>query len=107
MTVDLALVVAFLVGSIAVGRVTRFIVEDDMPVIMWVRRVWDRWTSTSDWNLLLHCVFCAGIWVAAADVAFAFLTDLHWSWWAVNLWLAGAYIGSMIVPRDLPEDQRG
>lgn len=98
---DLAVyVAAFLVGTLAVGRVTRLVVFDSWPPVAFIRRKWDAFTNTSDWNLLLHCQYCLAPYFAAADVGWAYLADLHWSWWFVNLIFAASYTAAMVVTWD-------
>lgn len=100
-------VVAFLVGTLTVARVTRLVVDDDWPPVAWARRKWDEKTNTSSWNPLPHCPFCVSPYVAAADLTWAWLTDLQGAWWFVNVLLAGAYLAAIVNVRDIPEDQRG
>ena len=100
-------VIAYLVGALAVARLTRLVVDDEWPPMEWVRRLWDRRTNRSSWNTLLHCPFCVSLYFGAAWLAWAWLSDLHWSWWVASLWLSGSYLAAMVCVRDLPEDQRG
>lgn len=96
---------AFVIGSLAVARVTRLIVDDDFPPTMWLRRTYVSHTSEA-WGKLVECPFCFSFWLAAADTGWAFGTKLHWTWWLVNLIFAGAYVAAMVTVRDLPPDQR-
>lgn len=96
---------AFLVGTVAVARATRLVVDDDFPPVVWLREWYVRHTPER-WGLLVECPFCVSMYFAIADTAWAFVSDLHWTWWFLNLLLAGAYLAAMICVRDLPEDQR-
>lgn len=98
---DVELVVALIVGSIAVGRATRLIVDDDMPLFKQVRELWTL-RMPQPWNELAVCGFCVSVWVSIANTTWAFATDLHWTWWFLNIVLAAAYVGAMINVRDIP-----
>ena len=103
MDLDLDMVFAFVIGSVSVARMTRLVVDDDMPMFMWFREWWI--THTNDaWGILVTCPFCVSVWLAAADTAWAFGSDLHWTWWFFNLFLAGAYLAAMINVRDIPPE---
>ena len=105
MNVDLELIFAFVIGSIAVGRGTRLIVDDDMPVFAWFREKWVIFFIDRDkpvWAELVTCPFCVAIWLAAASTAWAFVSALHWTWYFLHLMLAGAYVAAMINTRDVP-----
>ncbi len=107
MTIDAEIIFAFVIGSIAVGRGTRLIVDDDMPVFKWFREKWvmfwvDR--NKEEWGELVTCAFCVAIWLSAASTAWAFMSDLHWTWWALHIFLAGAYVAAMVNVRDVPVD---
>lgn len=91
---------AFLVGSLAVARLTRLFVEDHWPPVEWLRKKWDQWTHHSQWNLLLHCQYCLAPWFALADLIWAFAANLQLAWWFVNLWLAAAYVAAIVMSYD-------
>jgi len=107
MTMTLELLIAFLIGATAVGRATRLIVDDDMPVFKWFRETWVMFfvkrerPSVAE---LIVCPFCVSIWLAFGSTLWAFLSDLHWTWWFLHLMLAGAYIAAMINVRDIPAE---
>jgi hypothetical protein len=100
------LAVAAVVGVLSVGRMSRLVVEDDWPPTAWFRNRWVDWFNTSAWSGLVLCVFCVSPYIAAAVLAWAVLSDLHWSWWAFNGWLAASYLAAIVVARDLPADSR-
>jgi hypothetical protein len=101
------LVAATVVGIVAVARLTRLVVDDDWPPMVWFRRKWDRVTENSNWSVLVECPFCVAPYFAAAAIGWAVLSDLHWSWWLFHGWLAVAYLAAMVNTRDIPADQRG
>ena len=101
MTFDLEFVMAVIIGTIAVARGTRLFVDDDMPLFSHFRTWWTLKMPTP-WNELIICPFCTSVWLAGANTAWAFGSGLHWTWWFLNLMLAGAYVAAMINVRDIP-----
>jgi hypothetical protein len=100
------LLLAVVVGVVGTARLTRLVVDDTWPPVAALRDWWDRRTNTSGWNDLLHCPWCVSMWFAPPCLAWAWLTDLHWSWWVFYGWLAGAYAAGAIVVRDEPPESR-
>jgi hypothetical protein len=95
------LVLAAVVGVLSIARMTRFVVDDDHP--WWVPvRGWYIRTAPPAWAELITCAFCTSPYFALPVGLWAWLSDLHWSWWLVNGWLAAAYVASMVTVRDLP-----
>lgn len=99
------LVAAFVVGTIAVARMTRLVVDDDWPPMLALRRAWDRHVHGS-WAPLVECPFCVSPYIAAVTIGWAVLSDLHWSWWLFHGWLAVAYLAAMLNTRDIPVEER-
>lgn len=95
---------ALVVGIIAVARLSRLVVFDDFPPMKWARLRWHVAMNENGWEKLVDCAFCAAPYLAAADMGWAYLSDLHWTWWVFNLWLAASYVAAMIVARDEPDD---
>lgn len=93
-------IVAFVVGTLSAGRITRLIVHDDFPPIVWLRIKWDNKTDGSGWNKLLHCHWCFSMWAVVPIGLWAWLSNLHTSWWVFNALMAAAYVAPMIVERD-------
>lgn len=93
-------IVAFVVGSLSAGRITRLFTADDFPPIVWLRIKWDDKTHESGWNKLFHCPFCFSFWVSAVIVLWGWLSNLHTSWWVVNGIMALSYVAAMVVIRD-------
>lgn len=111
----LRVVLASLVGVIAVARAARLVTSDDYPPMVWVRDRWVTWCANHapDWAELLKCPFCFAPYAAAANLALFLLMDaMHASttnadnlgtwWWLVNIWAAASYAAAMIVVRDEP-----
>lgn len=95
---------ASLVGVLAAGRLTKLVVEDKFPPMVWLRGWYDSKTNYSDdnpgWGLLLHCPWCFGFWAALIMTASAYFSNLHPVWWFVCVPLAAAYVVSWIVFHD-------
>lgn len=99
------MVAAFVVGVLATARIVRLIVDDDFPPVLWVRRQIAKLLPPS-WLDVLDCPWCAAPYVAIVNIAWAWASGLHWSWWLGNVWAATAWIASYLCLRDVPEDQR-
>jgi hypothetical protein len=99
-------IIAFIVGSLSAGRITRLITADDFPPIVWFRMKWDdktggdEDTDESPWNKLFHCHWCFSMWATVPIGLWAWLSNLHTSWWVFNTIMAAAYVAPMIVERD-------
>lgn len=98
------LLAAFIVGTIGVGRMGRLVVDDDYPPMVWFRRKWDGFWKQSPWVALIECYFCVSPYFAAASIAWASLSGLHWSWWLFHGWLAASYLSAMLNTRDIPPE---
>lgn len=96
----LELVLAIAVGVLSTARLTRLVTQDTFPPSIWLRIKWDTRTQDTAWNPLLHCHWCFAPWAMVPVGLWGVLSDMHWSWWMFNGWLAGAYLASMIVERD-------
>lgn len=97
-------VVALLTTVLSAARLTRLIVNDSWPPVLWVKGKWDAWTDRSPrrqaWWLLLQCPWCLSPWMTLLVGAWGVLSHLHWTWWAFNGWLALAYLAGMVVFHD-------
>lgn len=49
---------------------------------------------------MLHCPWCFGPWCTLVVGLWGVLSYLHWTWWAVNDWLAASYLVSWAVFHD-------
>lgn len=97
-------VAAFVLGVGGTARLTRLITQDAYPPARWLREKWVRIVrGDEEWSILMECPWCFAPYAAAANLAWAVLSDLHWSWWIVNLWLTGAYLASWVVIHDEDE----
>jgi hypothetical protein len=93
-------VAAAVVGILAAGRITRLITADSFPPAVKFRMWWDDRTDGTLWNPLFHCPWCFAPYASAAVLAWALLSNFHWTWWVFNGWLAGSYIVSWVVFHD-------
>lgn len=97
---DFEKVAAFVLLFLGTARMVRLISFDSYPPSAWVRIKWDNLTGDSGWNPLLHCAYCLAPYLLAVNMAWAYFSDFHWSWWAANIWLGGSYLASMTVAYD-------
>jgi hypothetical protein len=102
MTPDWLVLAAAAVGVLGTARATRLVVDDTWPPVLWLRS-WYLSRAPEPWHDLVQCAFCLAPWVALPNLAWAVLSDLHWSWWLANGWFAAAYAASMVVVRDTPD----
>lgn len=100
-------VAAFVILVLATARITRLVVFDHYPPVVWLRITWDRFTGNSPWNLLLHCAYCLAPWIAlvvgllgcwSLGIDFSALAS-NW-WWSVGTWLAASYLAAIVVAYD-------
>lgn len=94
------LIVAAIVAVLSAGRLTRLVVNDHWPPILWAKSKWDARLSESGWWLLPNCPWCFAPWMVLLVGGWAVLAHLHWTWWAFNGWLALSYLASMVVYHD-------
>lgn len=100
---EFLVVAAVLVGIVSSARLTRLLTADLFPPIVWFRIRWDNWMEDhgkEDWKKLFHCHWCMSLWTTIPVVLWGWLSDLHISWWIVNLILAMSYVNAMVVERD-------
>lgn len=103
MQTELMIVAAVIVGVFSSARLTRLVTQDIYPPVAKMRDWWDSKVS-GDWGILAFCHWCAAPWVTGPILLWGWLSDLHWSWWLFNGWLAASYVASMIVERDEIKD---
>jgi hypothetical protein len=100
MVLILLWILAFIVGTLSAGRITRLLTADTFPPVVWFRIKWDDKTDGTGWNDLFHCHWCLSFWTVLPIGLWAWLSNLHTSWWIVNGIMAAAYVAPMIVERD-------
>lgn len=97
------LATAVVVGLFSSARLTRLVVEDTFPPMVWLRVKWDTITNDGPWSLLAHCHWCLSLWMVIPIGLWGWLTELQTAWWVFNVWLAAGYVAGMIVERDEKE----
>jgi hypothetical protein len=103
MTREIVVLAAVIIGTLSAARLTRLVTQDSFPPAVWLRIKWDLLTEGSGWNVLFHCHWCMAPWMTLPIGVWGWLSDLHITWWAFNLWLAVSYLVAMIVERDEKE----
>lgn len=93
-------IAAFIVAVVSAARITRLIVWDKYPPSIWLRVKWDALTNDGPWSVLIHCGYCFGAWAAALVVGWGYASDLHWTWWLFNGWLAVGYLAAVFMAFD-------
>lgn len=98
------LVITVAIGIMAAARLTRLIVNDDFPPVLWFRARWNHWTREGTrlehWNKLPHCPWCFGPWATLLVFGIGFASGWHVAWYLFFGWLAAAYVTSWIVFHD-------
>lgn len=95
---------AVFVAVMGVGRLTRIITYEDYPPSVWFRMRWVKLTKGGGWSKLFTCIWCLPPWMMAFCLIWAYFSALHWTWWWFWTPLALAYLSSIIIRRDEPED---
>jgi hypothetical protein len=58
------------------------------------------------WGVLVECPWCVAPYVTVINLAWAWSTDLHWTWWFGNVWAAVSWIAAYLCLRDIPPESR-
>lgn len=108
----LPLLLAVVVGTLAVARMVRLVVDDDWPPMVRARERYVNRVSAA-WQPLVECPWCVSVYFALPAVLwFASVVawpDVEWNrtlWWIVNGWLAVAWAAAWINLRDIPPEGR-
>jgi hypothetical protein len=88
---------------LSVARTARLIVWDDFPPMMWLRPRLIAWFGEK-WGKLWTCQFCLTPYLTAGIILWAWLCDLHWTWWVINGVWGLSYVAAIIVAYDQPEE---
>ena len=86
------------VTVLAVARVTRFVVADQLTEGF---RAWviNRFGSESNLAYLVHCNWCTSIWAGVPIVGAAF-TLQHWVTYMILTWLAASHVTGLLGQLD-------
>lgn len=99
------LVCAFVVGVLAVTRITRLIVDDDYPPVDWATSQFVKHVPEK-WGVLVECPWCVAPYVTVGNLAWAWGSGLAWHWWFANAWAAASWVAAFLCLRDIPPEQR-
>ena len=103
------LIAAVVVAVLGTGRLTRLIVADAFPPVLWVKAKWDTWTEKTPrrqaYWLLLNCPWCASPYIMGACLGWV-VSDVYldgqidWPWWVFWGWLSLSYLSAIVVYHD-------
>lgn len=96
-------VAAAIIGVVGTARLVRLVTADDFPPTVWWREHFMAWVGPV-WGKLFSCLWCFSPYITAANLAWALLSDLHWTWWVFNGWMAASYAASWLVYHDEGDD---
>lgn len=93
---------AVVIGVLSVARTARLLIFDDFPPVLWLRIRVVSWIKNEDskWKNLVECPFCLAPYLTAGMIGWAWLSDLHWTWWLINGWWAASYVAAIVVAYD-------
>jgi hypothetical protein len=89
------LIVSVLVATLAVARVTRFIVDDQLS-IGFRRAVMNRWGEDSWQSYLVTCPWCVSVWIALPIMPVAVLWPNRWVIAALSIAAASMVTGLLL-----------
>lgn len=95
-------ITAVIVGVMSVARTARLITWDALPPAVWFRETAEA-KMGEKWGKLVTCPYCVAPYLTAGMIAWAYLSDLHWTWWLANGWWAASYAAAIVVAYDEPE----
>lgn len=86
------IVISLIVGALAVARLTRLLVQDQITVRyrQWVVK---RWGENSMPSYLVHCPWCTSIWVAAVVMPPAAIWPNKWTLAVLSIPMASLVTG--------------
>lgn len=96
---DFQWVMAGILSVAATARLTRLLTWDTYPPVVALRMWWDNHTS-EDWSELVHCGYCASMYIAPVVVLSGYFSDWHPIWWIITGTLTAAYGGAMMMAYD-------
>lgn len=96
-------IAAAVIGVLSIARTARLIVWDEFPPVEYAR-VRLMAVFGDKWGKVWQCQFCITPYLTVGMVAWAWVSDFHWTWWVINGWWAASYVAAMVVAYDQPED---
>lgn len=98
-------VAAVLIGVLSTARTARLLTFDDYPPAMWLRTKYLVAVGPDGkWAPLARCPFCLSPYLSVGMFGWAWLSDLHWTWWVINGVWAGSYLAASAVAYDEPPE---
>ncbi len=94
-----------IVSTVSASRITRLLVFDSFPPVMWLRGRWDRLTRHGDWSTLFHCQYCMGVWAAGFVVGWGYLVEFDQWWWLFNGFMSVGYGAAILMSNDGDESE--
>lgn len=93
------LIVSLIVGVLAVTRITRLLVDDQLTIKyrQWVDR---RWGDMSWQSYLAHCPWCTSIWVALPIMPIAAIWPNVWVVAALSIPAASQLAGEILTRKE-------
>jgi hypothetical protein len=102
---------AIVVLILGPARLSRIVVHDLFPPAAWLRQRWSDWVvkhNHESWGPLLFCFWCFTPWVTLVALGWfvlgLYVTWILWFWWFFWGWLAIAYVGSIVLAYDSPQE---
>ena len=89
-----------LVTITSASRLTRLVVADKFPPVLWVRSRYEERTEGTGWEWLTMCAYCFSFWATLAVVLTGWLSDWHTAWWVVFGSLGASYLAAILMTRD-------
>jgi hypothetical protein len=77
---DVIVLGVFVLLTLSCASLTRLVVADSLT-LGFRRWVVDRFGEDSNWTTLVHCPWCASMWIGVPHVAAWGLLTLPWQWW--------------------------
>jgi len=96
----IAFAVVLILGVARLGRIATY---DDYPPAEWVRAHWLALVGEK-WGKVAICHWCFNPYLVAIALAWAYFTDLHWTWWVFWGWMAAAQAASTFSAYDEPPE---
>jgi len=89
------LILSLIVGTLAVARITRLLVDDQLTngYRQWVVR---RWGGESMQSYLAHCPWCTGVWISAIIMPVSALLPNIWTVTALSVPAASMVTGLLL-----------
>lgn len=99
----LTLVLATIVAVVSIARTARLLTYDEFPPALWLRtRFIAALPENSPWSKIAECQYCIAPYLTLGMFGWAYLSDLHWTWWVINGWWSASYAAAIVMSYDEP-----